>query len=228
MKRKNIIIAIAVLQLLSLSSITKAQQVQQPDYMKALGLTGNVRDIGVFTDNVDTDIYDYCTFMFDNLGRLISYSESEMIEGAYTWTAYFDNDGLPTYVETEFIDFWTEPDADGNPPVTTTRNNIRKEQKGSTITLFIEDGDDGEKQVNVTRDDIGRIIEVDNLSLGEVHRYRYSDSTNVPYYYDGSLAFPQVDMVGGHRISFPSQQNIPDDATTFQYGLWQFEVHYRD
>ena len=104
MKRKNIIIAIAVLQLLSLSSITKAQQVQQPDYMKALGLTGNVRDIGVFTDNVDTDIYDYCTFMFDNLGRLISYSESEMIEGAYTWTAYFDNDGLPTYVETEFTE----------------------------------------------------------------------------------------------------------------------------
>ena len=228
MKRKDITFAIAALLLFSLSSITKAQQVQHPDYMKALGLKGNVRDIGVFTDNVDSDIYDYCTFEFDNMGRLISYSEAEMIEGAYTWTAYFDTDGLPTYAITEFIDFWTEPDADGNPPVTTTRYNIRKEQNGSVVVLFIEDGDGGEKQVKVTRDDKGRIIEVDNLSLGEVHRYRYSDSDYAPCYYDGSLAFPQVDMVGGHRIRFPSEQNIPDNATTFKFGLWQFEVHYRD
>lgn len=226
MKRKDFIIALAAFLLASLPTVTRAQQVNHPDYMNALGLKDNVMDIGVFTEVVETDIYDYCTYGFDNSGRLISYSEAEMIEGAYTWTAYFDNDGLPTYTETVFIDYWTDPDADGNPPVTTTRHTIRKEQNGSAITLFIEDGDGGEKQVNVTRDDKGRIIEVDNLSLGESHRYRYPEGTNVPCYYDGKLAFPQVDMLGGHRITFPNQQNIPDNPTTFTYGLWQFEVHY--
>ena len=227
MKRTDIIIAVSVLLLFSLPSIAKAQEVEHPNYMKALGLTGNVKDIGVFSDDEAVDMYNYCTYEFDNLGRLISYSEAERIESAYSWTAFFDTDGLPTYIETVFIDYWTEPDADGNPPVTTTRNNIRKEQNGSVVTLFIEDGDGGEKQVNVTRDDKGRIIEVDNLSMGEVHRYRYIDTTNVPCYYDGTLAFPQVDMVGGYRISFPSPQNIPDNASTFQYGLWQFEVYYQ-
>ena len=226
MKRKDIIIAVAVLQLLSLSSITKAQQVEHPDYIKALGLKGNVKSIGVFTE--ETDIVDYCTYEFDNLGRLISYSEAEMIEAAYYWTVFFDTEGLPTYAETVFIDYWTEPDADGNPPVTTTRYEIRKEQNGSVVKLFIEDSEGGERQVNVTRDDKGRITEVDNLSMGEVHRYRYLDATNVPCYYDGLLAFPQVDMVGGHRINFPNRENIPDNATTFKYGLWQFEVFYHD
>ena len=228
MKRKDITITIAVLLLFSLSSIAKAQQVEHPDYLKALGLKDNVTDIGVFTEDDAVDMYNYCTYEFDNSGRLISYNEAEMIEGAYYWTVFFDSDGLPTHLETVFIDYWTEPDPDGNPPVTTTRNDIRREQNGSVITLFIEDGDGGEKQVNVTRDDKGRIIEVDNLSKGEVHRYRYLDSnTNVPCNYDGSLAFPQVDMVSGYRIPFPSPQNVPDDATTFQSGMWQFEVHYR-
>jgi hypothetical protein len=227
MKRKDIIIAVAVLLLFLLPSIAKAQEVDHPNYMKALGLKGNVKDIGVFTDDDAVDMYNYCTYEFDNSGRLISYSEAERIESAYSWTAFFDIDGLPTRIETVFIDYWSEPDADGNPPVTTTRNNIRKEQNGSIVKLFIEDGDGGEKQVNVTRDDKGRIIEVDNLSLGEAHRYRYLDATtNVPCYYNGSLAFPQVDMVGGHRIGFPSQQNIPENPSIFQYGLWQFEVHY--
>ena len=227
MNSKDIIIATAVLLLSSLSSIA-AQQVDPPDYLKALGLKSNVKSIGVFTEEEEADMYDYCTYKFDNLGRLISYREAEMVEAAYYWTAFFDNDGLPTYLETVFIDYWTEPDEDGNPPVTTTRNNIRREQNGSVVTLFIEDGEGGEKQVNVTRDDKGRFIEVDNLSMGEVHRYRYSDGTNVPCSYNGLLAFPQVDMLGGHRISFPSPQNIPDDAPTFQYGMWQFEVQYRD
>ena len=227
MKRKDIVIAIALLQLVALTTITEAQQVEHPDYMKVLGLKGNVKDIGVFTDDVQADMYDYCTYGFDHSGRLISYSESETIEAAYTWTVFIDSDGFPAYVETEFIDYWTEPDADGNPPITITRYNIRKEQNGSVVKLFIED-EEGEKQVNVTRDDKGRFIEVDNLSLGEVHRYRYLDSTNAPYYYNGLLAFPQVDMLGGHRITFPSQQNVPDDATSFQYGQWQFEVHYHD
>ena len=228
MKSKDIIFAMAALLLSSLSSIAQAQQVGRPNYLEALGLKGDVRAIGVYTEDMTADMYDYCTYEFDNSGCLISYSEAEMIEAAYYWTAYFDTDGLPTHVETVFIDYWTEPDADGNPPVTTTRNNIRKEQNGSVVTLFIEDGEGGEKQVNVTRDDKGRIIEVDNLSMGEVHRYRYSDGTNVPCTYDGLLAFPQVDMMGGHRISFPSPQNIPDDATTFQYGMWQFEVQYHE
>ena len=228
MKRKVITIAMAVLLLFSLSSIANEQQVEPPDYLKALGLKDNVTDIGVYTEDMSADMYDYCTYEFDNSGRLISYSEAETIEGAYIWTVFFDADGLPTHLETVFIDYWTEPDADGNPPVTTTRYEIRKEQNGSVVILFIQDSEDGEKQVNVTRDDKGRIIEVDNLSKGEVHRYRYLDSnTNVPCNYDSSLAFPQVDMVGGHRINFPSQQNVPENATTFQYGLWQFEVHYR-
>ena len=228
MKRKVITIAMAVLLLFAWSSIAKAQQDEHPDYMKALGLKDNVTDIGVFTEDDAVDMYNYCTYEFDNSGRLISYSEAEMIEGAYLWTVSFDSDGLPTHLETEFIDYWTEPDADGNPPVTTTRYNIRRELNGSVVMLFIEESEGGERQVNVTRDDKGRIIEVDNLSKGEVHRYRYLDSsTNVPCYYDGLLAFPQVDMVGGHRIPFPSQQNIPEDATAFQYGIWQFEVHYR-
>ena len=228
MKNKDIIIASAVLLLASLSSIAQAQQVEHPNYLKALGLNDNVQCIGVYTEDMSADMYDYCTYEFDNVGRLISYSEAEMIEAAYVWTMYFDTDGLPTHIETVFIDYWTEPDADGNPPVTTTRNNIRREQNGSVVVLFIEDGEGGEKQVNVTRDDNGRIIEVDNLSMGEVHRYRYLESTNVPYSYNGLLAFPQVDMVGGHRIGFPSAENIPDDATTFQYGMWQFELQYRE
>ena len=228
MKRKVITIAMAVLLLFSLSSIAQAQQVEHPNYLKALGLQDNVKAIGVYTEDMTADMYDYCTYEFDNSGRLISYSEAETIEGAYIWTVFFDADGLPTHLETVFIDYWTEPDEDGNPPVTTTRNNIRREQNGSVVTLFIEDGEGGEKQVNVTRDDKGRFIEVDNLSMGEVHRYRYSDGTNVPCSYNGLLAFPQVDMLGGHRISFPSPQNIPDGPTTFQYGMWQFEVQYRD
>ena len=228
MKRKDVIIAIALLLLFSLSSIAKAQQVEHPNYMKALGLKGDVKYIGVFADDdAATDMYDYCTYEFDNSGRLISYSEAEMVEAAYYWTIFIDNDGLPTQLETVFIDYWTEPDAEGNPPVTTTRYNIRREQNGKVVMLFLED-EDGGKQVNVTRDDKGRIIEVENLSKGEVHRYRYLDSTNVPCYYDGSLAFPQVDMVGGHRITFPTQQNIPDDPSSFKYGLWQFEVQFRD
>ena len=227
MKRKDIKIAVAVLLLLSLSSTANAQQVEHPDYIKALGFEGNVKSIGVFTEDDAADMYNYCTYEFDNSGRLISYSEAEMIEGAYIWTVFFDTDGLPTHLETLFIDYWSEPDADGNPPVTTTRYNIRREQNGYVVMLFIEEIEGGERQVNVTRNDKGSIIEVDNLSKGEAHRYRYLDSsTNVPCYYDGSLAFPQVDMVGGHRIPFPSQQNIPENATTFQYGIWQFEVNY--
>lgn len=229
MKRKDITIAIAVLLLFSLPSTAKAQQVEHPDYLKALGLKDNVKYIGVFTEDEAVDMYNYCTYEFDNSGRLISYSEAERIEGAYIWTVFFDTDGLPTHLETVFIDYWNETDADGNPLVTTTPYKIRREQNGSVVMLFIEQSEGGEKQVNVTRDDKGRIIEVDNLSMGEVHRYRYLDSnTNVPCYYDGLLAFPQVDMVGGHRIGFPSQQNIPENATTFQYGIWQFEVNYRN
>ena len=229
MKIKDITIAIAVMLLFSLPSIARAQQVEHPDYLKALGLKSNVKQIGVFTEDLSADIYDYCTYEFDKSGRLISYSEAETIEGAYIWTVFFDTDGLPTHLETVFIDYWTEPDADGNPPVTTTRYYIRREQNGSIVMLFIEESEGEVRQVNVTRDDKGRIIEVDNLSKGEVHRYRYlDDSTNVPSYYDGLLAFPQVDMVGGHRIPFPSQQNVPENATTFQYGMWQFEVNYSD
>lgn len=226
MKRTVIITALAVLQLTMLSAIAEAQQVEHPNYFKALGLTGNVKDIGVYTDEIDaTDCYDYCTYEFDSQGRLVSYSEAEMVEAAYSWVAFFDSEGLPTHIETQFIDYWTETDEDGNPPITNTRLNIRREEHGPVIKLFIEN-DEGEKQVKVTRDNKGRIIEVDNIFAGKVYRYLYSDETNVPYNYDGSLAFPQVDMMDGHRIAFPSQNNIPDNPTTFQYGLWQFEVNY--
>lgn len=224
--KRIIIIAVAVFVFSSLSAITKTQQPGCPNYLKALGLKDNVKNIGAFTE--ECNIYDYCTYEFDSMGRLISYNEAETVEAAYYWTLFIDSDGLPTHIETVFINYWTEPDANGNPPVTTTRSNIRRVQEGAVVKLFIEDSEEGEKQVNVTLDDKGRIIEVDNLSLGEVHRYRYVDSTNVPYYYNGLLAFPQVDMVGGHRIDFPSPQNIPENATSFKYGIWEFEVHYRD
>ena len=93
MKRKDIKIAVAVLLLLSLSSTANAQQVEHPDYIKALGFEGNVKSIGVFTEDDAADMYNYCTYEFDNSGRLISYSEAEMIEGAYIWTVFFDTDG---------------------------------------------------------------------------------------------------------------------------------------
>ena len=226
MKRKDIIIVVAALQIILLPAISKAQQVELPNYLKVLGLKDNVKDIGVYTEN--DYMYDYCTYAFDNQGRFISYNETETIESAYGWTVFFDSEGLPTHIESVFIDFWTEPDDEGYPPVTTTRYKIRREQDGNVVKLFIEDSDGPEKQVNVTRDTQGRIIEVDNFSLGEVHRYRYLDNSNVPYYYNGMLAFPQVDMVGGHRIDFPEPQQIPADATNFDHIIWQFEVHYND
>ncbi|MBR5170966.1 MAG: hypothetical protein IKW85_10430 [Muribaculaceae bacterium] len=227
MKRKNRIIAIVMLLLISLPAITKAQQVELPNYVKALGLKNNVKSIGVFTEDFSVSC-DYCTFEFGSSGNLISYSEAEMVEGAYSRVAYFDSDGLPTHLETEFIDYWTEPDADGNPPVTNNRYNIRKEQNGPVVKLFIEVENGGEIQVNVARDDKGRIIEVEKIHKGETFRYRYPDNTNVPYHYDGTLAFPQVDMVEGYQIEFPSQQNIPNNPTTFTYGIWEFEVIYHD
>ncbi|MBR5170964.1 MAG: hypothetical protein IKW85_10420 [Muribaculaceae bacterium] len=223
MKRSFIMVAIAALQLTSLPAVAIAQQVELPNYVKVLGLKDGVKySFGAYTDN--DEIFDYCSYEFNLAGNLVSYGQGETIEGAYSWTAFFDAEGLPTYVETVFIDYWSDPDANGNPPVTTTRYNVKKEQNGRVTKIIIEDFEEEGLQANVTRDDKGRIIEVDNLTKGEVCRYRYPDDGNVPYRYNGILAFPQVDMFAGHQIEFPTPQNIPDNPDTFTYGTWHFEV----
>lgn len=225
MKRKSIIMTImAVTFLLSTTAMAKEQSIA-PNYVKALGFKAPVKTLGAYSDEMEVADADYCTFEFDREGHLISYDESETIEGAYSYTTYFGLDGLPTHAQSVFVNWW-ELDADGNPPITTTRYNIRKEQQGNVTMLYIEEDEGAEKQVKVTCDDRGRIIEVDDIANGVVNRYRYPAGENVPCYNDGTVAFPQVDMLHGHRVKFPPQQAMPTGATEFQNGLWNFEVQY--
>ena len=225
MKKTLIMIAIAALQLIAMPAVASAQQVGLPNYVKALGLKDGVRyTIGAYTDDYNSS-YNYCTYELDLAGHLVSYSEAETAEGAYTWTAYFDSEGLPTYVETVFIDYWSDPDANGNPPVTTTQYVVKREKNGSKLKIVIDEFNDG-VQATITRDDKGRIIEVENLKQGEVHRYRYPDGGNVPYDLNGKLAFPQVDMFAGDHVDFPTAISISDNPTTFTHGSWQFEVYF--
>ncbi|MBO4813909.1 MAG: hypothetical protein J5523_03020 [Muribaculaceae bacterium] len=227
MKTKGIItsiVAVAAL-LLCTSTAAKEKTAASPNYVKALGFNDAVKTIGAYSDEWELTEGEYCTYEFDREGRLISYDQSETIEGAYGYTTYFGPDGLPTHAKSVFINWW-ELDADGNPPITYTDYKIRREDKGNVTLLFIENGDEPDKQVKVTRDDEGRIIEVDNITSGVVNRYRYFAGENVPCYYDGTIAFPQVDMVGGLRPTFLQPQALPDHPDNYQCGLWQFEISY--
>jgi hypothetical protein len=226
MKKTFIMIAIVALQLIAMPAVTSAQQVGLPNYVKALGLKDGIRyTIGAYTDDYNISV-NYCTYELDLAGHLVSYSEAETVEAAYTWTAFFDSEGLPTYVETVFIDYWSDPDANGNPPVTTSQYVVKREQNGSKLKIVIDEFNDG-VQATITRDDKGRIIEVENLKQGEVHRYRYPDGGNVPYDLNGKLAFPQVDMFAGDHVDFPTAISISDNPTTFTHGSWQFEVYFK-
>ena len=226
MKKTLIMIAIAALQLIAMPAVASAQQVGLPNYVKALGLKDGVKyTIGAYTDDYNIS-YNYCTYELDLAGHLVSYSEAETAEGAYTWTADFDSEGLPTHVETVFIDYWSDPDANGNPPVTTTQYVVKRERNGSKLKIVIDEFNNG-VQATITRDDKGRIIEVENLKQGEVHRYRYPDGGNVPYDLDGKLAFPQVDMFAGDHVDFPTAISISDNPTTFTHGSWEFEVFFK-
>ena len=227
MKTKGIItsiVAVAAL-LLCTSTAAKEKTAASPNYVKALGFNDAVKTIGAYSDEWELTEGEYCTYEFDREGRLISYDQSETIEGAYGYTTYFGPDGLPTHAKSVFINWW-ELDADGNPPITYTDYKIKREDKGNVTLLFIENGDEPDKQVKVTRDDEGRIIEVDNITNGVVNRYRYLAGENVPCYYDGTIAFPQVDMVGGLRPTFLQPQAVPDHPDSYQCGMWQFEITY--
>lgn len=227
MKRKGIIMSfVAVALLLSTTAMANAPQPQLPNYVKALGFNAAVKTLGAYSDEMEIADSDYCTYEFDREGHLISYDQSETIEGAYSFTIYFGPDGLPTHAQSIFINYWTEPDSDGNPPVTTTRHNVRKEQKGNVTMLYIEGLGEGEKEVKVTRDEQGRITEVDDITDGVVNRYRYPVGENVPCYSNGMVAFPQVDMIHGHHVNFPPPQAVPTGIERFENGLWQFEVQY--
>ena len=128
MKKTLIMIAIAALQLIAMPAVASAQQVGLPNYVKALGLKDGVKyTIGAYTDDYNISL-NYCTYGLDLAGHLVSYSEAETAEGAYIWTADFDSEGLPTHVETVFIDYWSDPDANGNPPVTTTQYVVKREK----------------------------------------------------------------------------------------------------
>ena len=227
MKTKGIItsiVAVAAL-LLCTSTAAKEKTAASPNYVKALGFNDAVKTIGAYSDEWELTEGEYCTYEFDRAGRLISYDQSETIEGAYGYTTYFGPDGLPTHAKSVFINWW-ELDADGNPPITYTDYKIKREDKGNVTLLFIENGDEPDKQVKVTRDDEGRIIEVDNITNGVVNRYRYLAGENVPCYYDGTIAFPQVDMVGGLRPTFLQPQAVPDHPDSYQCGMWQVEITY--
>lgn len=228
MKTKGIImsfVAVAALLLCTTTALAKEKTAISPNYVKALGFKDAVKTIGAYSDEWELTEGEYCTYEFDREGRLISYDQSETIEGAYGYTTYFGPDGLPTHAKSVFINWW-ELDADGNPPITYTDYKIKREDKGNVTLLFIENGDEPDKQVKVTRDDEGRIIEVDNITIGVVNRYRYLAGENVPCYYDGTIAFPQVDMVGGLRATFLQPQALPDHPDSYQCGLWQFEITY--
>ncbi|MBQ2235221.1 MAG: hypothetical protein II428_00715, partial [Muribaculaceae bacterium] len=126
-----------------------------------------------------------------------------------------------------FVNWWNL-DADGNPPITTTPHEVRKSQDGDVTRLYISGlrENEEEAEVKVTRDAQGRIIEVDDISNGVVNRYRYPAGDNVPCYYDGTLAFPQIDMFKGHRVTFPPRQAVPTGVAEFKNGAWNFEVKY--
>lgn len=228
MKTKGImmnIVAVAALMLATSTAMAKEQPAASPNYVKALGFKAPVKTLGAYSDEMEVADADYCTYEFNREGQLISYDQTETIEGAYGYTTHFGPDGLPTYAQSVFVNWW-ELDEDGNPPITNTTYYIKKEVKGKVTILYIENDDQPDKQVKVTFDDEGRIIEVDNITDGIVNRYRYLKGVDVPCYNDGTIAFPQVDMVRGHRVNFPPPQAMPDKPQTFQNGLWQFEVTY--
>lgn len=227
MKRKGIIMSIMAVALLlpSATALAKDNVVEAPNYVKALGFNAPVKTLGAYSDEMEVADADYCTFEFDREGRLISYDQSETIEGAYSYTIYFGLDGLPTHAQSVFINWW-ELDEEGNPPITTTQHAVRKLRDGDVTMLYIDGLGEGEKEVKVTHDAQGRIIEVDDITDGVVNRYRYPTGVNVPCYQDGTVAFPQVDMIHGHRVKFPPQQAVPTGVAEFQNGLWNFEVKY--
>ena len=230
MKTKGLfmsMVAAAAMLLPSATALAQGKVADAPNYVKALGFNAPVKTLGAYSDDMDVSDGDYCTYEFDREGRLISYDQSETIEGAYSFTIFYGLDGLPTRAQSVFVNWWNL-DADGNPPITTTPHEVRKSQDGDVTRLYISGlrENEEEAEVKVTRDAQGRIIEVDDISNGVVNRYRYPAGDNVPCYYDGTLAFPQIDMFKGHRVSFPPRQAVPTGVAEFKNGAWNFEVKY--
>lgn len=202
---------------------TAPQQIPEPDYPRAMGFSKAVKTIeGESTDrNYEME---YHSYTFDEQGHLTEYETGETVENSLSETFFFGDDGLPTSGKSVFINYWVGDVEGDDYPVTTTPYKITKETADSVTTIHIEGGDEGKRVLaTLTRDKHNRIVQVTNTELKKTFKYTYDDQ-NVPHYSDGSVAVPQVDMIGAPAIKCPA--TIKAGAKQMKAGTWTYKITY--
>ncbi|MBP5498138.1 MAG: hypothetical protein J6X81_02050, partial [Muribaculaceae bacterium] len=179
---------------------------QTPDYLSALGLNKTIHCLGTNKeDGGDVDLdFNYYTYEFNRDGQLISYDESETVEGSYSETVYFScADGIPYCLETTFVDYWADSiPENGIFPATVKSIPLSKIYRdGNSVELSCQQ-EGYEMHVMISLDKKNRISQVRNLINGKNYVYFYG-TDGVPRYTHGEVAFPQLDIIEGHRLKLP-------------------------
>ena len=229
------------------SSAESEAAIEQPNLREALGLQGPVQYLGVFTEDMDKGDMNYDTYEFDRDGHLVSICVAETVEGSYSETMAFGDDGLPMCDTVIFINYWIEEDVGDNYPVTTTSYKMKRETDGDYIVFTKElvnvgvknppknseeVNPDGEEQgapqpfVRVKLDKQGRIVEVIHLEGEPKHfTYTYDDKkSNVAHRDDGKLAIPQADMMGAKHFDYEGLKGQRASAESLMRGIWEFNI----
>lgn len=218
---------------------------EQPNLRDVLGLKGPVQYLGVFTEDDTRGDMNYDTYEFDRDGHLVSIEVAEVVEGSYSETFYFGEDGLPAATKTIFVDYWTNPNGD-NYPITTTKYKVVREKDGDFIRLTRElesqntenavenpeenpfEGEQGAPLpiARVKLDKRGRIVEVERLG-GDPKSFTYKyddDKPNLAKRDDGKLAIPQADIMGAKHFDYEGLQGQGATAESLMRGIWQFDI----